>query len=193
MRGQVTLLLAQVFYPFSKSMLNRKMVFRVTKSQSMKDKISFIWYHMTILRWGGVWGGGLVGWGGGGAIYIVFSGGLSENEWKTSTKEITKCRGKFFWRVTAKKKKFLLLKRSRGHILTKERHRETPGTPRKSGFSDWKRPKEGERVALGHFHERVGESPRSYANFGTSGSKKSRFVSEIWPFEVEIAVRPNFT
>ena len=36
------LLLAQVFYPFSKSMLNRKMVFRVTKSQSMKDKISFI-------------------------------------------------------------------------------------------------------------------------------------------------------
>ena len=78
-----SLLLAQVFYPFSKSMLNRKMVFRVTKSQSMTDKISFIWYHMIILRWG-VWleGGGLVGWGGGGAIYIVFSGGLSENEWK---------------------------------------------------------------------------------------------------------------
>ena len=37
-------------------MLNRKVVFRVTKSQSMKDKISFIWYHMTILWWGGVWG-----------------------------------------------------------------------------------------------------------------------------------------
>ena len=51
-----SLLLAQVFYPFSKSMLNRKMVFRVTKSQSMKDKISFIWYHMIILRWGGMWG-----------------------------------------------------------------------------------------------------------------------------------------
>ena len=32
-----------------------------------------------------------------------------------------------------------------------------------------------------------------YENFGTSGSKKSRFVSEIWPFEVGIAVRPNFT
>ena len=29
---------------------------------------------------GGRVGGGLVGWGGGGAIYIVFSGGLSENE-----------------------------------------------------------------------------------------------------------------
>ena len=50
------LLLGQVEKPFSKSMLNRKMVFRVTKSQSMKDKISFIWYHMTILWWGGVWG-----------------------------------------------------------------------------------------------------------------------------------------
>ena len=65
----ISLLLAQVFYPFSKSMLNRKMVFRVTKSQSMKDKISFIWYHMIILRWGGVWG---VVWldGGEGGQYI---------------------------------------------------------------------------------------------------------------------------
>ena len=48
-------------------------------------------------------------------------------------------------------------------------------------------------MALGHFHERVGESPRSYENFGTSGSKKSRFVSEIRPCKVGIAVRPNFT
>ena len=36
---------------------------------------------------------------------------------KTSTKEITKCRGKIFWRVTAKNFFFLLVKRSRGHIL----------------------------------------------------------------------------
>ena len=78
--GEAALLLAQVFYPFSKSMLNRKMVFRVTKSQSMKDKISFIWYHMTILWWGGVWGVVWLDGGEGGAIYIVFSGGLSENE-----------------------------------------------------------------------------------------------------------------
>ena len=28
--------------------------------------------------------------------------------------------------------------------------------------------------------------------FGTGGSKKSCFVSEIWPFEVGIAVRQNF-
>ena len=48
-------------------------------------------------------------------------------------------------------------------------------------------------MALGHFHERVGESPQSYENFGTSGSKKSCFVSKIWPFEVGIAVRPNST
>ena len=60
-------------------------------------------------------------------------------------------------------------------------------------FADWKRLKEGERVALGHFHERVGESPRREKNFGTSGSKLSRFVSEIWPFEVGIGVRADFT
>ena len=59
--------------------------------------------------------------------------------------------------------------------------------------SDWKRSNEVERVALGHFHERVGESPRSYKNFGTSGSKIARFVSEIWPFEVGIGVRADFT
>ena len=82
---------------------------------------------------------------------------------------------------------------SRGHILTKDRQCQTPGTPRKSGFSDRKRPKEGERVARRHFHERVGESPRREKNFGTSGYKIRRFVSEIWPFEVGIAVRTNST
>ena len=34
---------------------------------------------------------------------------------------------------------------------------------------------------------------REDENFGTSGSKKSRFVSEIQLFKVGIAVRPNFT
>ena len=48
-------------------------------------------------------------------------------------------------------------------------------------------------MALGHFHERVGESPRSDENFGTSGSKIALFVSEIWPFEVGICVRAHFT
>ena len=68
------------------------------------------------------------------------------------------------------------------------RHLEHPA---KSGFSARKSPKEGERVARRHFHERVGESPRSYENFGTSGSKIRRFVSEIWPFEVGIGVRAD--
>ena len=47
-------------------------------------------------------------------------------------------------------------------------------------------------MALGHFHERVVESPQSDGNFGTSGSKKSRFVSEIWPFEIGICVRADY-
>ena len=65
--------------------------------------------------------------------------------------------------------------------------------PEKVFFSARKSPKEGERVARRHFHERVGESPRREKNFGTSGYKIRRFVSEIWPFEVGIAVRPNST
>ena len=48
-------------------------------------------------------------------------------------------------------------------------------------------------MALGHFHERVSERPRSDENFGTSGCKIRRFVSEIWPFEVGIGVRADFT
>ena len=46
-------------------------------------------------------------------------------------------------------------------------------------------------MVLGHFHERVGESPRLYENFGASRSEKSLFVPEIEPFEVVIVVRPN--
>ena len=48
-------------------------------------------------------------------------------------------------------------------------------------------------VARHHFHERVGESPRREKNFGTNGYKIRRFVSEIWSFEVGIAVRTNST
>ena len=46
-------------------------------------------------------------------------------------------------------------------------------------------------MALGHFHEIIGESPRREKNFGTSGSKIPRFVSEIWPFDVGICVRED--
>ena len=46
-------------------------------------------------------------------------------------------------------------------------------------------------MALGHFHERVGESPQGDENLGSS-SKKSHFVSEIWPSAVEICVQPDF-
>ena len=56
--------------------------------------------------------------------------------------------------------------------------------PEKVFFSERKRPKEDEKVVLGHFDERVGESPRQYEKFGASGSKKSLFVPEIRPFEV---------
>ena len=53
----------------------------------------------------------------------------------------------------------------------------------KEWFLSKKGPKEGERVARGHFHERVGESPVREEHFGTSGSAVSFFVSEISQFE----------
>ena len=43
-------------------------------------------------------------------------------------------------------------------------------------------PKEGERVRLDHFHERVDESRRSHGDFELSGAILSFFLSEIWPF-----------
>ena len=139
-----------------------------------------------------MWGGGGGGGVGGGNIH-AFSGGLSANECKYLNERDHKI-------YTASQSMgrrvicfFLLGKWSLGHILTKEAQWGTPGTPRKSGFSDRKRPKEGERVARRHFHERVGESPRREKNFGTSGYKIRRFVSEIWPFEVGICVRAHFT
>ena len=169
-----------------KSHFNRKMVFRVTKSQSMKDKLSFIWYNMIILT-GGCGGGGGVG----GAIYMGFQAVWVQMSENTSTKEITKSCGKKIGWLPSKFFFFLLGKWSRGHILTNDTQRHTPGTPRKSGFSARKRPKEGERVTRRHFHERVGESPRREKNFGTSRSRKPRFVSDIWPFEVGICVRAD--
>ena len=59
---------------------------------------------------------------------------------------------------------------------------DTIFTP-KEWFLSKKGPKEGERVARGHFHERVGESPGQDENFGANGSKISCFVPEIQPFE----------
>ena len=49
------------------------------------------------------------------------------------------------------------------------------------------------RVVLPHFRQRVDESPRQDENFGTFGLFLSFFVSEIWPFKVEIPVRAIFS
>ena len=53
--------------------------------------------------------------------------------------------------------------------------------------------KEGERVAQDHFHEREGESPGRYKNFGTSGAPIAFFVSELRPFENFLRSKWNFT
>ena len=46
-----------------------------------------------------------------------------------------------------------------------------------------KGPKEGERVARGHFHERVGESPVRWLPPGVGITQKPFSVSENGPFE----------
>ena len=81
----------------------------------------------------------------------------------------------------------VIQKGPRGMFWAKIAHFGPPNPPKKC-FLSRKRPKEDEIVAGGHFHWKSG-----YENFGTRGSKKSLFVSEIRPFEVGIVVRRNFT
>ena len=50
-------------------------------------------------------------------------------------------------------------------------------------FLSKKGPKEGERVARGHFHERVGESPVHWLPPGVGFTQKAFSVSENGPFE----------
>ena len=86
----------------------------------------------------------------------------------------------------------IMVERYQGYFLNVfQKSSETGNTPKK-WFLSRKRPKEGERVGRGHFHERVGESPRRYENFGTSGSLVAFFVSEIRPFENFLGSKSNF-
>ena len=59
---------------------------------------------------------------------------------------------------------------------------DTIFTPKK-WFLSKKGPKEGERVARGHFHERVGETPVHWLPPGVGITPKPFFVSENGPFE----------
>ena len=123
----------------------------------------------------------------------VFSECLSENDRKSEMKEFINFAVPCSFLPELQISFFLHGEGSRGHILTRDTQWHTPGTPWKSAFSDWKRPKEGERVALHHFHERGDESPRQDENFEPSGAPVAFFVSEIWPFEVDFPVRSNST
>ena len=59
---------------------------------------------------------------------------------------------------------------------------ETKNTP-KEWFLSKKGPKEGERVARGHFNERVGEPPVHWLPLGVGFTQKAFSVSENGPFE----------
>ena len=63
----------------------------------------------------------------------------------------------------------VMVGRSQGHVLGHRALLSLLGTPFFCHFSDWKSPKESERVMWGHFHEIVDESPWKKENFGTSG------------------------
>ena len=60
----------------------------------------------------------------------------------------------------------------RGMIWKFSRHFQTPFSPPKEWFLSKKGPKEGERVARGHFHERVGESPVHWLPPGVGFTQK---------------------
>ena len=88
---------------------------------------------------------------------------------------------------------FPSVNQSQGHIWAKMCHYVPPLTPQKRPKTDPYRPKMAKRVVLPHFRQRVDESPRQDENFGTFGLFLSFFVSEIWPFKVEIPVRAIFS
>ena len=74
---------------------------------------------------------------------------------RACTKEVTYVRGVLLVGDPPQKKLYHHLRDARGHILTDETRWDSLGTPRKSAFSERYRPKKGEKVVLGHFHERV--------------------------------------
>ena len=72
-------------------------------------------------------------------------------------------------------------KGSWGHALDQNGPRWPPWNTPKKCFLLRKRPKEDERVAQGHFQERVTESPRSHGNFELLGAIVSFFVKKKVP------------
>ena len=78
---------------------------------------------------------------------------------------------------------FLAGYHAQGHYLKKFLNfSESIFTP-KEWFLSKKGPKEGERVARGHFHERVGESPVHWLPPGVGFTPKPFSVSENGPIE----------
>ena len=78
---------------------------------------------------------------------------------------------------------FLAGYHAQGHDLKRfGKFCETIFTP-KEWFLSKKGPKEGERVARGHFHERVGETPVHWLPPGVGPTPKPFSVSENRPFE----------
>ena len=122
----------------------------------------------------------------------MFSGGLSENDRKSINERVHAISAQTLKYQHKLVSSFDYARRVPGAYSERFSdiigHREHPENTLKKRFLSKKGPKEGERVARGHFHERVGESPRRYENFGTNAFKKSCFVSEIRPFEKKVLV-----
>ena len=110
----------------------------------------------------------------------LFSGGLSENDRKSINERVHAISAQTLKYQHKLVSSFDYARRVPGayserfsEIIGNRKH---PENTLKRRFLSKKGPKEGERVARGHFHERVGESPRRYENFGTSGSAVAFFV-----------------
>ena len=77
----------------------------------------------------------------------------------------------------------IIVEGSQGHILSHFGTNCDTGNTSKKRFLSKKGPKEGERVARGHFHERVGESPVHWLPPGVGFTQKPFSVSENGPIE----------
>ena len=109
--------------------------------------------------------------------------GLSENERKSKMKEITKVACTFFWLGCKQIFFFGIKNESQGHVVVTFCAKWAKVLTPNGAIKVERGPKEDERVARGHFHDRVGESPARCGHFGTSGSSLARLLSEISQFE----------
>ena len=122
----------------------------------------------------------------------LFSEGVSENHWKSETKEITNfTRPAEVWGPS--KKNFSYISRGLGGIFWPKTPTDTHLEHPKKWFLLLKEPERVWNSGFRPLSRMSGWNPSTRWEFWDQRSSGSFFVSEIWPFEVDFPMRSNST